>query len=157
MKLLMAVTALLLFCGGALAQDEEEPYTVASCSLAVATTVYPAIAGDIAGKVMVEATLSDKAGSPIADQEIQMSATCGTFSCIAPESLGNTDVADRSCFITGHDGKVRVYLTSVPFNHPGRVKAACSYQGCSVKASGTFSITRNVIKKKAAKTSAVTP
>jgi hypothetical protein len=137
MKKMIATLLPLLACVCVWAQEgDEETYTVASCSLAVKTTVYPALPDDRAGRVMVEGILCDKAGNPIPNQEIQMVATSGTFSCIPPESFASPDEtsSERSCFITGSDGKIRVYLTSIPFNKQGRLKATCTYKECSVKA-----------------------
>jgi hypothetical protein len=154
MKKIFFISMPLLFLYvNAFAQDDEEAYTVASCSLAVKTTVYPASAEDRSGRVMIEAFLCDKVGSPIANQEIQMTASSGTFSCIPPESFSSPEdnASDRSCFVTAPDGKIRVYLTSVPFNTQGKLKASASYNGCSVRATSTFSINRNVIKKRSMK------
>lgn len=148
MKLPVIFPLLLLAGACAWAQDDDEREFVQSCSLSVKTTVYPADSADAAGKAVVEVALCDKAGAPIPNQQIEVSASSGTFSCIPPDSFIRENASDRSCFITGQDGKIRVYLVSIPFNQTGLVKAACTYGDITVKASGSYSIMRHVIKKK---------
>jgi hypothetical protein len=146
------VTLLLLtLCAGAWAQDEEERVYVSSCSLFVKVTVYTPDSGDRSGKAMVEASLSDKNGLPIPDRKLSLTATCGTLTCPQQtgqwiDSTGQTPA--QSCFVTGNDGKVLVFLVDIPFNKPGRVKASCLWGNSKVQASTGFSITRKVIRKK---------
>ena len=148
-KLQVLPLALLLFCTSLWAQDEDERVYVASCSLYVKTTPYTPDPENVSGSAMVEATLCDKSGIPIPDQEIIMTATCGTLYCPSSFSYASTDSSahDRSCFVTGRDGKIQVFLSDIPFNKPGRVKASCAYGDIKVHASSSFSITRKIIKK----------
>lgn len=132
------------------AQEEQTEETVyaTSCSLSVKTTVYQADPGDVVGKASIQATLCDKSGTPIPDQTISMTATSGTFTCIPPDGVSGINTADRSCFVTGPDGKIQVYLVDIPFNKPGRIKAACTYGDFNVHAASSYSITRKLTKKK---------
>ena len=150
MRKLVPLIILFLFVQSrAQEQDQTEETLVAtSCSLSVKTNVYKADPGDVVGKASIEATLCDKSGTPIPDQTIAITATSGTFTCIPPEGVSGINTADRSCFVTGPDGKILVYLVDIPFNKPGRIKAACTYGEFNVHASSSYSITRNVIKKK---------
>jgi hypothetical protein len=148
------LTTLLLFllCTFAWAQDEEERVYVSSCSLFVKATVYTPDSSDIAGKAMVEATLCDKNGIPIPGQKIAMTATCGILTCLQTETGSWADSSrqspEHSCFVTGHDGKVLVFLVDIPFNRPGKVKTSCTYGDFKVQASAGFSVTRKVTRKK---------
>jgi hypothetical protein len=76
------LTALLIICVRSWAQEEDERVYVSSCSLFVKITPYTPDSGDVSGKAMIEATLCDKSGIPIPDQEIKLTATCGTLSCL---------------------------------------------------------------------------
>jgi hypothetical protein len=142
---------LVILCVSTGAQEDyetEETVYATSCSLSVKTTVYNADPGDVVGKASIEATLSDKSGVPIPGQTIAITATSGTFTCIPPYGTSGTGSSDRSCFVTGPDGKIIVYLVDIPFNKPGRIKATCAYGDFVVHAASSYSITRNVIKKK---------
>lgn len=151
-KLIPLVILFLFIQSRAQEQDQTEESVVAtSCSLSVKTTVYKADPGDVVGKASIEATLCDKSGTPIVDQTINITATSGTFTCISPDGISGINTADRSCFVTGPDGKILVYLVDIPFNKPGRIKATCTYGEFTVHAASSYSITRNVIKKKNAK------
>ena len=139
----------LIFCASVLAQDEDERVYAVSCSLYVMATPYTPDSGDVSGKAIVEATLCEKSGIPIPGQEIKMTTTCGTLSCPSMgiyESAGSAS-PENACFITGPDGKIQVFLSDIPFNKPGRVKASCTYSDIKVHASSSFSITRKIIKK----------
>jgi hypothetical protein len=152
-SLTMAIA--LILCASVCAQNDDERVYVVSCSLYVKTTPYTPDPENVSGSAMVEATLCDKSGIPIPDQEITITATCGTLSCPSSFSYvpaGSTS-SDRSCFITGRDGKIQVFLSDIPFNKPGRVKASCSYGDIKVHASSSFSITRKIIKKESRKKS----
>jgi hypothetical protein len=148
MKKIAAVIVLFLV-GCSWAQNDDERIYVTSCSLFIKTTPYMPDSGDASGKAMVEATLCDKSGIPIPDQEIKMTATCGKLSCLSMDTYSPAGSASpgRSCFITGRDGKIQVFLSDIPFNKPGRVKASCAYGDFRVHASSSFSITRKIIKK----------
>jgi hypothetical protein len=132
-------------------EQSEESIVATSCSLSVKTTVFKADQADLMGKASIEATLCDKAGTPIPDQTITMTSTTGTFTCIPPEAINRTYASDHSCLLTGPDGKTLIYLVDIPFNKPGRVKATCTYGDFTVHASGSYSITRNVFRKKGGK------
>jgi hypothetical protein len=139
--------AFLLFsCVRLWAQDEEERIFVASCSLSVKTTLYTPDPGDVFGKAMIEATLCDRNGIPIPDQEIKMTSTCGKLSCLSLDNIGTVS-SKYSCFISGPDGKIQVYLLDIPFNKTGFIKASCTYGEMKVHASSNFLITRKIIKK----------
>ena len=142
--------ALLLLCACLWAQDDDERVYVASCSLYVKTNPYTPDPGDVSGRAMVEAMLCDKSGIPIPGQEIKMTTTCGALSCPSVgiyESSGTASPAN-ACFITGSNGKIEVFLSDIPFNKPGQVKASCTYGDLKVRASSSFSITRKIIKKR---------
>jgi len=131
------------------AQDEDERVYAVSCSLYVLTMPYTPDSGDVSGKAIVEATLCDRSGIPIPGQEIKMTTTCGTLSCPSRgiyETAGKAS-PENACFITGQDGKIQVFLSDIPFNNPGKVKASCTYSNIKVHASSRFSIIRKIIKK----------
>lgn len=152
MNKLASIPLLLLFLfAPSRAQEEEETVVATSCSLSVKTTVYKADPGDVVGKASIEATLCDKAGTPIPDQTINVTATSGSFTCIPPDGISGINTSDRSCFVTGPDGKVLVYLIDIPFNKPGRIKATCNYGDFTLNAAGRYSISRSVTRKKTSK------
>ncbi len=113
-------------------------------SLFVKTSVYPSDTADRFGHGKVEATFRYKDGAPLPNQEIQLSTTCGVFSCKLPDIENEVDSAsfDESCCTTGKDGKILVYLINIPFNSQGAVTASCTYSDVSVKATSTFWIKR---------------
>jgi hypothetical protein len=147
--MLWAAVALFMSAATACAQEEDEASVTISCSLFVKATVSPADSADRFGKAVIEATLCDKQGVPIADQEIRLTSSCGKFFCPPPDSALSPDYS--SCYITGPDGRIKVELTTIPFNTAGRVVASCRYGTITVKASSTFSIKRNMLKKKVQK------
>jgi hypothetical protein len=149
MKILVPLILLFLFVQSR-AQEEDETVYATSCSLSVKTTVYKADPGDVVGRASIEATLCDKSGTPIPGQTIVITATSGTFTCIPPDGASGINTADHSCFVTGADGKILVYLVDIPFNKPGRLKATCHYGDFNVKAASSYSITHKVTRKKAA-------
>jgi hypothetical protein len=126
----------------------QEESSVASCSLYVKTSIYPYDYLAQYGHGKVEARLCDKKGVAIPFQEIQLTATCGRFSCALPDIESNADSASRdsSCYITAKDGRILVYLLDIPFNTSGKVLAACTYGDMSVKATSTFWVKRYVKK-----------
>jgi len=143
------LAALLIICVRSWAQEEDERVYVYSCSLFVKITPYTPDSGDVSGKALIEATLCDKSGIPIPDQEIKLTASCGTLSCLSLDNIGMSGTASsgHSCFVTDKDGKIQVFLIDIPFNRPGRIKAVCTYGNFKVHASCGFSITRKIIKK----------
>jgi hypothetical protein len=153
MNKLIPLMLLFLFVQSRAQEEEltEETVVATSCSLSVKTTVYKADQVDVSGKASIEALLCDKSGTPIPDQTINVTATTGTFTCIPPEGVIGINTSDRSCFVTGPDGKILVFLVDIPFNQPGRIKATCNYGDFTVHAASSYSITRNVIKKKGGK------
>jgi|WetSurMetagenome_2_1015567.scaffolds.fasta_scaffold169278_3 hypothetical protein len=145
----LTLAMVLIFCTQVWAQDEDERVFAVSCSLYVVTMPYTPDSGDVSGKAIVYATLCDKSGIPIPGQKIKMTATCGTLSC---PSMGIYESAvstspENACFITGSNGKIEVFLSGIPFNRPGRIKASCTYSDIKVSASSSFSITKKIIKK----------
>jgi hypothetical protein len=136
-----------------------------SCLIHVKTSVYPSDPLEQRGKARVYATLCTREGKPIPSQEIQLTASSGTFSC-KPLDLEDTMAIDSSlepCTITDKAGKIMVYLVNIPFNNQGSVTVSCDYGALSVKASCTFLISRYAVQKKPLKKttpkrlSAVTP
>jgi hypothetical protein len=121
-----------------------------SCAIRVKSAVYPSDSLEQRGKARVYVTLCTRDGKPIPDQEILLSATCGTFSCkpVDFEDSAGVDTTLGSCNITDKNGKVMVYLVNIPFNNQGGVTAACDYGTMSVHASCTFLITRHTVKGK---------
>jgi len=152
MKRLIPLFAVLFMFSQSPAQPEdeqaEETVVTTSCSLSVKTIVYNPEAGDVVGKASVQAFLCDKGGIPIPNQPIDMTSTGGTFTCIPPDGMGSANTTDRSCFVTGSDGTIQVYLVDIPFNKPGKIKATCTYGDFTVHATGNYSITRNITRKK---------
>jgi hypothetical protein len=119
-----------------------------SCRLAVKITGKQPGATDAAAKALVEVSMFDKDGNPISGSEISVTATVGTFICPQlNDSTGKNDADDRSCFITGPDGKARINLINIPFNTQVRVKATSECGNYKVNASGSVSFSRKTVKK----------
>jgi len=129
------------------ASGENESGFESSCVMHVKSAVYPSDPMDNSGKARVYVTLCSKEGTPIPDQEIQLAASCGTFSCkpLDAEDSSGVDSTIYDCDHTDKNGKVMVYLVNIPFNNQGSVTAVCDYGSLSVKASCTFLITRHAI------------
>jgi hypothetical protein len=136
----------LLVAAAAWAQGGEE------IRLFVRTSVYPCDSMDQNGHGKVEATLCYTGGAPISNQVIVLSTTCGNFSCKLPDLENEVDSfsSDISCYTTGKDGKILVYLVNIPFNAEGRVTATCHYKEMTVQASSTYWVKRFVVKKRPA-------
>ncbi|MBN2038007.1 MAG: hypothetical protein JW768_14800 [Chitinispirillaceae bacterium] len=128
-------------------EDEEYSY---SCSLSVSTTVFPPDSNDQTGNGYVEALLCDKNGTPIANKEVKMTASCGILSCQSPGWYDDVSSisSDKSCFITGADGKVNVYLSRIPFNTRGLIRATCACDEIVLKSTSSYMISRKIIRKK---------
>ena len=128
--------------------DEETEYTV-SCSLSMKITVFPPEASETSGRGYIEVFLCDKNGVPVPNKEISLITSCGVLSCQAEMYAdGRSLSSDKTCYVTGPDGRAQVYLTDVPFNTQGRVKATSFCNELTVKGSGTFKISRKSIKKR---------
>jgi len=156
MKKMILAFALILSVHAWAQEDDGTEVVAASCSLSVKTTVLPADSFDGTGKVKIEAFLVDKDGAPIPDQEIHVSANCGTFSCKPPANEIDTDTGAQEagfCYDTKKDGSMRVYLMNIPFNKPGKVVATASVGSFVPRASSTFIIRRATIKGKSLKKS----
>jgi hypothetical protein len=144
----------LISASGAFAQDDDSIITTtttsSSCSLFVKTTVRPVGMNERFGQVRVDATLCERNGAPIADQEIRLISTNGVVTCLPPDSTippGN-DSLKGPCFVTNANGTITMFIFNVPFNTPGRVDATCSYHDFNLKSSGTYIIKRRTVKKK---------
>lgn len=124
------------------AQEEQEFVTETSCSLSIKTNVLPVDSSDKFGKVAIEALLTDNKGNPLADQQIQINATNGVFTCMPPVSFSDAETPSslEGCLRTQEDGTVKIYLVHIPFNRPGNVKAFCTYGNFKVSAVGSYSI-----------------
>ncbi len=140
--------AIALMTFSAWAQEQEETIIESSCSLSVKTTVLPNDSLDNTGQVMIDASLTDKNGKPIADQEIRMISTNGMLTCMPPTGFSHAEVESNveGCLKTQEDGTIKIYLVDIPFNKPGRVNAYCTYGNIKVSASSTYSITKKIIK-----------
>jgi hypothetical protein len=143
----------ILLTAGALpvlAQYEEETEYAVSCSLSMKITVFQPDTADNSGRGYVEVFLCDKNGVPVPNKEVKMVASCGRLSCQAPGWYDdiNSISSDKTCFITGANGRVQVYLADVPFNTQGRVKATSFCNEINVSGTGTFMISRTSIKKR---------
>ena len=156
-KVIVCFSVLFVFLDHAIS-SENEFGTEGSCAIRVKAAVYPSDSSEQYGKARVYATLMTKDGMPITNQEIQLAANCGEFSCKPSDAEDPTvvDSAIASCTQTDKNGKIMVYLVNIPFNVTGHIDAACDYGNMSVKASCTFLISRSHIarkplKKKAAK------
>jgi hypothetical protein len=147
--------SMVLFLGAYVYAQNENGYAeLTSCQLAVTTSVYSPDTADRFGKAMAEVTLTDESGLPIPNQPIQMTTSCGIFSCLPPENLTDAGLENPllACFTTGSDGKMVVYIVKIPFNSKGLVKASFTWGNTTIKASGNFLITRSVSKIKKKKT-----
>jgi hypothetical protein len=124
------------------AQEEQEFVSESSCSLSIKTNVLPVDSSDKFGKVSIEALLTDNKGNPLPDQQILVTSTNGTFSCMPPVSFSNAEISSsvEGCLRTQEDGTVKIYLVAIPFNRPGKVKAFCTYGNFKVSAVGSYSI-----------------
>jgi hypothetical protein len=102
------------------------------------------------GKARVYVTLCTKQGTPIPDQEILFTTTCGVFSCkpLDSEDTAAVDSTLYECDHTDKNGKAMVYIVNIPFNNRGNVTASCDYGALSVKASCFYLITRHIVRKK---------
>jgi hypothetical protein len=147
---LLMSSALLLFGSAPQAQNSHAGLAI---SLSVKTFVYPSDSFDQSGHGKVEAFLRYKDGAPIPNQRIEFSSTSGNFSCKLPDIENEVDSSssDESCFTTGKDGKILVYIINIPFNSQGMVTASCTYDDVSVKATGTYWIKRMLLSKMAGK------
>jgi len=149
MKILGAV--FLLFIGGIVwSQTEHEDTIATSCSLFIKTTVLTPDSFDRTGIAKVEATLTDKTGTPISGQTINLTSTSGNFTCIPPVSSNESvpDSTQGACLVTGPAGTMKAYLVNIPFNKRGKVKATCTYGNFQLKAGGSYIITRKTVRKK---------
>jgi hypothetical protein len=146
------VVVLLLLVSLSWAQEEEEIITETSCSLSIKTIVLPVDSQDNTGKVEIEALLTDNKGQPLEGQDIRMTATNGTLTCMPPTSFSHAEIptGTEGCLKTQEDGTVRIYLVNIPFNRPGQVKAFCTYGDFKVSAIGAYSIKKhtNIHKKR---------
>ena len=147
-KMPALLSVLIISIGSA--QESGESKFGSTCEIHIKSAVYPSDPYDQSGKARVYVTLCTKEGSPIPDQVIEFTATCGTFSC-KPLDSEDTSAVDSSiyeCDHTDKNGKVMVYLVNIPFNNKGSVTASCVYGSLSVKASCTFLISRYQVKGK---------
>ena len=145
MKRPIAMLALLV-AAAAWAQGGE------SISLYIKTSVYPCDSQDQVGHGKVDATLRYKEGAPIPNQVILLTTTCGNLSCKLPDIENEVDSgsSEITCYTTGKDGKILVYLINIPFNSEGRVAATCHYKDMTVQASSTYWVKRYLAKKRPA-------
>lgn len=140
------VMLVLLAAAAAWAQGGE------AISLHIKTSVYPCDSFDQVGHGKVEATLCYKDGAPVPNQVIVLTTTCGNLSCKLPDVENEVDSGstDITCYTTGKDGKILVYLVNIPFNSEGRVSATCHYKDMTVQASSTYWVKRYLVKKRPA-------
>jgi hypothetical protein len=131
-------------------QTEHEDTMSTSCSLFIKTTVFTPDSFNNTGIAKVEATLTDKTGTPISGQTINLTSTSGNFTCIPPISSNESvpDSTQGACLVTGPAGTMKAYLVNIPFNKRGKVKATCTYGNFQLKAGGSYIITRKKIRKK---------
>jgi hypothetical protein len=138
---------LAVFLAIAQSQDEPSPQFESSCNIHVKSVVYQPGSMDKYGKARVYVTLSTKEGRPIPFQEIQLTATDGTFSC-KPTDVEDTVIEETSiqnCNATDSSGKMMIYLANIPFNFKGTVTASCDYGAMSVRAACMYMITRRSV------------
>lgn len=131
-------------------QMDDETEFAYSCSLSLKTTVFPPDTSEKTGRGYVEALLCDKNGIPIPNKEIRIVTSCGQLSCQAPgwyDDISSIST-DRSCYMTGADGKIQVYLANVPFNTQGFIKATSACDEITVNATGHFKISRTSVRSK---------
>jgi hypothetical protein len=135
-------------------QDEEietimlDETTLVSCFIKLKLNAIQAQSSDPAGKAIVLAMLYDENNNPISGHKINFSASWGTFFCsFSSDSSSASSSDDRTCFFTNNDGKCKLYLSNIPFNKPITINASCNCGERQIQATGTISITRQVIKK----------
>ena len=130
-------------------QDYETVETV-SCKISMSVTVDKASLKDVSGTAVVEVKLIDKAGNPIAGQEISVQGTGGTLLCRVPGDTSKPGKVedDRTCFTTGENGKAKLYFVNIPFNTTIRVKATSQCGDFEVHATGSVAVTRGMQKKR---------
>lgn len=140
----------------AIAQDQDETEQqpeqpqASSCTIHIKSVAYQPGPTDQTGRARVYVTLCTKEGHPIPFQEIQLVATEGTFSC-KPVDIEDSilqETAIQNCNATDTTGKIMAYLSNIPFNVKGTVTASCEYGTMSVRASGTYLITRRTVEYK---------
>ncbi|HEX3018940.1 MAG TPA: hypothetical protein VHP36_01500 [Chitinispirillaceae bacterium] len=130
----------------------EEEASSSSCKLSMKLVMTTPEADAATGRAIVEVKLINSLGNPLSDYEIQLSSTRGTFLCQLPEqkseNAGDNPEIDRSCFLTGQDGKIKVNLVNLPLNGGAvQVKATCDCGGYQVYASGNINYNKKIIKK----------
>ena len=140
-------TCSLVFLAIAQSPDETNQQFESSCTIHIKSVVYQPGSMDKYGKARVYVTLCTKEGRPIPFQEIQLTATEGTFSC-KPTDVEDTVIAETSiqnCNSTDSSGKIMIYLANIPFNIKGTVTASCDYGAMSVRAACTYMVTRRSV------------
>lgn len=129
--------------------DEES--ISSSCKISMQITMASPEVDGPAGRAVVEVKLINDLGNPLSGYTVQLTSTRGTFVCQLPEQeKNNTDdqELDRSCFLTGHDGKIKVNLINVPQSEVVQVKAVCDCGGYQVFTSGNLNFGKKIIKRK---------
>jgi hypothetical protein len=129
-------------------QDYETVETV-SCKISMSIVADRATLKDVAGTAVVEVKLVDKAGKPIAGQEIAVQGTAGTLLCRVPGDTSKPGKVedDRTCFTTDENGKSKLYFVNIPFNTTIRVKATSQCGDFEVHATGSVAVTRGMPRK----------
>jgi hypothetical protein len=143
---------ILMIIGAALLGWSEDGTSIESVSCKISMTVVAnkSNPGDVAGTAIVNVTLIDKAGNPIAGREIAVQGTGGTLLCRMPGDTSGSTIKvedDRSCYTTGENGKVRLYLVNIPVNTTVRVNATAICGDFEVHAKGSVAITRGYPRK----------
>ena len=143
MQKVLVIAGLLLACIGSWAVEFEQPGESSTCVISMKLALAPARPEDKTARAVVEVFLRTKGGQPIAGKEIQVTSSWGTFLCKLPELRDSTDTDpadDRSCFVTGSDGKVKINLINLLMNEAVQVKATCDCGDYFVHASGNLSV-----------------
>lgn len=130
----------------------EEDASSTSCKISMQLNMAAPDADALTGRAVVEVKLINDLGNPLSGYQIQLTSNSGTFLCQLPEQKkGSTDGedVDRTCFLTGQDGKIRVHLVNLPLNGGVvQVKAVCDCGGYQVYASGNINYNKKTIGKK---------
>lgn len=124
--------------------DQEEAEVTHSCSLSVALAALPDETVRASGRARFSAFLCNRHGEPSAGETLQITATHGTLLCTLPGDSSVVDgTAATSCFTTGKNGRLVVYLINIPLNQVVQVKAHYDCGEYLVSGTGNLVISRS--------------
>ncbi len=148
---LLAILIFHIFSFGYEVSLPDEETTSSTCKISMQLAMTPPEADGSTGRAIVEVRLSNDLGNPLSGYTIQLTSNRGTFLCQLPdqkESNSADTEMDRTCFLTGHDGKIKVHLVNLPESEVIQVKAVCDCGGYQVFTSGNINFGKKNIKRK---------